>query len=100
MSSAPEISLKWPWWLVVPTAVLIANRMRAAIAWLSVSHRRYLHDMITLAIGVAFFYLVLQNYSLFNGWQGLQKVIRDRVWHQWRDPLPIYFLTLTCALAA
>jgi len=100
-SSAPEISLNWPWWLVVPSAVLIATTCAAGIAWLSVRTEGIYTIMITLAIGVAFFYLVLQNYSLFNGWQGLQKVHPPILFGiNWRDPLPIYFMTLTCALAA
>jgi branched-chain amino acid transport system permease protein len=99
-SSATEISLNWPWWLVVPCAVLIATVCAAGIAWLSVRTEGIYTIMITLAIGVAFFYLVLQNYSLFNGWQGLQKVHPPIVFGvNWRDPLPIYFLTLVCALA-
>ncbi|MBC8119280.1 MAG: branched-chain amino acid ABC transporter permease, partial [Burkholderiaceae bacterium] len=100
-SSAAEISLNWPWWLVVPSAVLIATACAAGIAWLSVRTEGIYTIMITLAIGVAFFYLVLQNYSLFNGWQGLQKVHPPTLFGiNWRDPMPIYFLTLTCALAA
>ncbi|MBA3252631.1 MAG: hypothetical protein H0T67_00005, partial [Burkholderiaceae bacterium] len=61
-SSAAEISLNWPWWLVVPSAVLIATACAAGIAWLSVRTEGIYTIMITLAIGVAFFYLVLQNY--------------------------------------
>jgi branched-chain amino acid transport system permease protein len=101
VSSAAEISLNWPWWLVVPSAVLIATVCAAGIAWLSVRTEGIYTIMITLAIGVAFFYLVLQNYSVFNGWQGLQKVHPPIVFGiNWRDPLPIYFLTLACALAS
>ena len=100
-SSAAEISLNWPWWLVVPCAILIATLCAAGIAWLSVRTEGIYTIMITLAIGVAFFYLVLQNYSLFNGWQGLQKVHPPIVFGiNWRDPLPIYFLMLVCALAS
>jgi branched-chain amino acid transport system permease protein len=100
-SSAAEISLNWPWYVVVPCAVLIATVCAAGIAWLSVRTEGIYTIMITLAIGVAFFYLVLQNYSLFNGWQGLQKVHPPIVFGiNWRDPLPFYFLTLFCALAS
>ena len=53
-SSATEISLNWPWWLVVPCAVLIATVCAAGIAWLSVRTEGIYTIMITLAIGVAF----------------------------------------------
>ena len=56
--------------------------------------------MITLAIGVAFFYLVQQNYSLFNGFQGFQSVQSPRVLGvELRDPVPFYYLALFWALA-
>ena len=49
--------------------------------------------MITLAIGVAFHYLALQNYSVFNGFQGLQRVYPPNVLGiDWRSPVPFYFL--------
>ena len=100
-SSAVEISLNWPWWLVVPTALLIATVCAAGIGWLSVRTEGIYTIMITLAIGVAFYYLVLQNYSLFNGWQGFQKVHPPTVFGvSWRDPVPFYFLALACAFAS
>ncbi|MFN9451655.1 MAG: branched-chain amino acid ABC transporter permease, partial [Rubrivivax sp.] len=56
--------------------------------------------MITLAFGVAFYYLVLQNYTVFNGFQGFQKVYPPEVLGlNWRDPLPFYFLSLLCAMS-
>ena len=55
--------------------------------------------MITLAFGVAFYYLVLQNYTLFNGFQGFQKVYPPEVFGlNWRDPVPFYFMSLSLAL--
>ncbi|MBC8105447.1 MAG: hypothetical protein H7Z14_02560, partial [Anaerolineae bacterium] len=46
-SSAAEISLNWPWWLVVPCAVLIATVCAAGIAWLSVRTEGIYTIMIT-----------------------------------------------------
>ncbi len=100
-SSSAEISLGWPWWLAVPIAVLIAMLSSALIGWLSVRTEGIYTIMITLAIGVAFYYLVLQNYSVFNGFQGLRELKPPTVFGiQWRDPVPFYSLTLVCALAA
>jgi branched-chain amino acid transport system permease protein len=90
-SSSAEISLGWPWWMSIPVAVVIAVLCATAIGWLSVRTEGIYTIMITLAIGVAFYYLVLQNYSVFNGFQGLRV--------GWREPTPFYFLSLVCALA-
>jgi branched-chain amino acid transport system permease protein len=58
--------------------------------------------MITLAIGVAFYYLALQNYSVFNGFQGFQKVQAPTVLgiNFNEDRTSFYYLALACALAA
>jgi branched-chain amino acid transport system permease protein len=98
--SAQSISLGWPWWVVVPFALAISVTIATLIGWLSVRTEGIYTIMITLAIGVAFYYLVLQNYSLFNGFQGFQKVYPPVVLDvNWRAPLPFYFLALTLSLA-
>jgi branched-chain amino acid transport system permease protein len=56
--------------------------------------------MITLAIGVAFFYLAQQNYTLFNGFQGFSKIAAPELLGiDFREPVPFYFVALACALA-
>jgi branched-chain amino acid transport system permease protein len=90
----------WPWWVAVPFAIAIAAVVATLIGWLSVRTEGIYTIMITLAIGVAFFYLVLQNYTVFNGFQGFQKVYPPTVLDvDWRAPLPFYFLCLFCSLA-
>jgi branched-chain amino acid transport system permease protein len=99
-SSMAEISLGWPWWLVVGIAVAIATVCATFIGWLSVRTEGIYTIMITLAIGVAFYYLAVQNYSLFNGWQGFQRVLAPNVAGlDFRDALPFYYLALFWALA-
>ncbi len=99
-TSGTPSSLAWPWWVVVPAAVAIAALFSTLVGWLSVRTDGIYTIMITLAIGVAFYYLVLQNYTVFNGFQGFQKVEPPTLWGiKWRDPVPFYFLTLACALA-
>ena len=94
-SSSPEISLGWPWWAVLPVALLIGTCAATLIGWLSVRTEGIYTIMITLAIGVAFYYLVLQNYSVFNGFQGLREVYPPKVLGvAWRDPVPFYLLAL------
>jgi branched-chain amino acid transport system permease protein len=100
ISGTAEISLGWPWWVVVPLAIAIATVCGTLIGWLSVRTEGIYTIMITLAIGVAFHYLALQNYSVFNGFQGLQKVYAPTVAGiNWGEPLPFYYLALVCALA-
>ncbi len=100
-SSSPEISLAWPWWVAVPFAITIAVICATLIGWLSVRTDGIYTIMITLAIGVAFYYLVLQNYSIFNGFQGLRELKPPTVFGiGWREPVPFYFLVLFWALAA
>jgi branched-chain amino acid transport system permease protein len=99
-SSGTATSLGWPWGVVVPLALLIAVAASTLIGWLSVRTDGIYTIMITLAIGVAFYYLVLQNYTVFNGFQGFQKVYPPVVFGiDWRSPLPFYFLSLACAMA-
>jgi branched-chain amino acid transport system permease protein len=94
------VSLGWPWWLAVVLGIVIAVVAATGIGWLSVRTEGIYTIMITLAIGVAFYYLVLQNYALFNGFQGKQKVFPPTLAGiYWRDPMPFYYLTLFWALA-
>jgi branched-chain amino acid transport system permease protein len=99
-TSGTALSLGWPWWVVIPFALVIATICSALIGWLSVRTEGIYTIMITLAMGVAFYYLALQNYTVFNGFQGFQRVYPPTVFEvDWRSPVPFYFLTLTCALA-
>jgi branched-chain amino acid transport system permease protein len=100
VSGTPDISLGWPWWLVVMLAIAGATLAATLIGWLSVRTEGIYTIMITLAIGMAFFYLAQQNYAIFNGFQGFQKVVPPVVLGiDWRDPVPFYYLALFWALA-
>ncbi|HKZ08295.1 MAG TPA: branched-chain amino acid ABC transporter permease, partial [Methylomirabilota bacterium] len=99
-TSGTDISLKWPWWLAVILALIIATVCGTLIGWFSVRTEGIYTIMITLAIGVAFFYLVQQNYSLFNGFQGFQSVKSPVIFgRDVRDPIPFYYVSLFWALA-
>jgi branched-chain amino acid transport system permease protein len=99
-SGVSEISLKWPWWAVVPIALVAATAAAAFIGWLSVRTEGIYTIMITLAVGVAFYYLCLQNYSVFNGFQGFQQVYAPAVLGvNFREATPFYYLALFWALA-
>jgi len=99
-SSSAEISLGWSLWVAVPFAIGIAVVCATLIGWLSVRTEGIYTIMITLAIGVAFYYLVLQNYSVFNGFQGLRELKPPTAFGiGWREPVPFYFMALLWALA-
>ncbi|HYC64239.1 MAG TPA: branched-chain amino acid ABC transporter permease [Reyranellaceae bacterium] len=99
-SAVAEISLKWPWWLAVPLALAGSIIAAAFIGWLSVRTEGIYTIMITLAVGVAFYYLCLQNYSVFNGFQGFQQVYAPTLGGvNFREATPFYYLALFWSLA-
>ena len=99
-TSGTDISLRWPWGLAVVLALVIATACGTLIGWFSVRTEGIYTIMITLAIGVAFYYLAQQNYSLFNGFQGFQSVMTPAVGGvELRAPLVFYHLALFWALA-
>jgi branched-chain amino acid transport system permease protein len=94
------VTLGWPWWLAVVVGIVIATLAATFIGWLSVRTEGIYTIMITLAIGVGFYYLALQNYAVFNGFQGEQKVFPPTLAGiYWRDATPFYYLALFWALA-
>ncbi len=100
MSAATEISLGWPWWLAVTIALVVATLAGTVIGWLSVRTEGIYTIMITLAIGVAFYYLCEQNYTVLNGHAGFQHVLAPVVFGvDWREPMPYYYLALVLSLA-
>ena len=99
ISSMQAISLGWPWWLACVFAILISVVFATLIGWLSVRTEGIHTIMITLAIGVAFFYLTQQNYVLFNGFQGFSKLGAPTIGEvDFTNPVAFYFLALGCAL--
>ncbi len=99
-SSVATISLGWPWWLATAFAIVGATALAAAIGWLSVRTEGIYTIMITLAIGVAFFYLAQQNYTVFSGFQGFSRVAAPEIFGiDFKEPVPFYFTALACALA-
>ncbi|MGL4636680.1 MAG: branched-chain amino acid ABC transporter permease [Beijerinckiaceae bacterium] len=96
-SGAPH-SFGWPWWVIVPAAILIAGLCATLIGALAVRTEGIYTIMITLAIAAAFFYLTLQNYTIFNGYTGFNRIIPPELFGiNWRNPVPFYYLSLGCA---
>ncbi len=97
-NSVGVMGLGWPWWLTVPTAILAAALLSTFVGAISVRTQGIYTIMITLAIAVAFFYFVRQNYVIFNGFSGFAGVEPPTLFGlYWRDPVPFYYLTLAVA---
>jgi branched-chain amino acid transport system permease protein len=97
-SGVATISLGWPWWLYIPAAIFIAALFGTLVGALAVRTEGIYTIMITLAIASAFFYFTRQNYGLFNGYTGFNRVIPPELFGiDWRQATPFYYLTLVCA---
>jgi branched-chain amino acid transport system permease protein len=93
-------SLGWPWWLAVLIAIVVATLFATLVGWLSVRTEGIYTIMITLAIGVSFYYLAQQNYTIFGGHEGFNQVYAPTILGiDFRQPTPYYYLTLFWALS-
>jgi len=97
-NSVDVMGLGWPWWLTVITSILGAAVFSTLIGAISVRTEGIYIIMITLAIAVAFFYFVRQNYALFNGFTGYAGIEPPTLLGvYWRNPVPFYYLSLAVA---
>ncbi len=97
-NSVGVMGLGWPWWLTVIVSIGAAALFSAFIGAISVRTEGIYTIMITLAIAVAFFYFVRQNYTVFNGFTGFAGVVPPTLFGiYWRDPVPFYYLSLAVA---
>ena len=91
----------WPWWILVPFAVVVAGIASALIGAISSRTEGIYTIMITLAIATAIFYFTQQNYALFNGFPGFTGIrAPEFLGVSWRDPMPFYYLCLGVAVIA
>ena len=94
-SSLPKISLFWPWWVAAPLAIIIAVAFGALAGALSARTEGIYTIMITLALAAAFFYLTLQNWPIFNGFNGFTTIPAPHFFGvNWKAPIPLYYMIL------
>ncbi|MFC4271292.1 branched-chain amino acid ABC transporter permease [Sneathiella chungangensis] len=87
--------------IAVPAAIILATLVASFFGLLSVRTEGVYTIMITLAVGVATFYFVQQNYVIFNGFQGLSGILPPTVFGtNFKDPVPFYYVSLMCAVLA
>ncbi len=97
-NSVGVMGLGWPWWLTAAIAILGAALLSTFIGAISARTEGIYTIMITLAIAVAFFYFVRQNYVIFNGFTGFAGIEPPTLFGvYWRDPMPFYYLCLAVA---
>ncbi len=93
------IGVPLPFIVKLPLALLLAMIAGALIGFVARRSRGIYAIMITLAIGVAFFYFTRQNYVLFNGFTGFSGVLPPALGDRsWGDPRPLYYLSLGVAI--
>jgi branched-chain amino acid transport system permease protein len=98
-TNSANLGLGWPWWAAIPASIAVAIVFALLIGLISVRTGGIYTIMITLAIGVAFFYFTRQNYAIFNGHSGFAGLVAPVVFGvNWHDPLPFYYLSLVVAL--
>ncbi len=94
-SSLPAISLFWPWWVAAPIAIAIAVAFGTLTGALSARTEGIYTIMITLALASAFFYLTLQNWPIFNGFNGFTTIPAPHFFGvNWKAPVPLYYMIL------
>jgi len=94
-----SVSIGWPWWLAVPMALFLATLLGTITGALAVRTEGIYTIMITLAIAAAFFYFTNQNYAIFNGHTGINRVATPHfLGVEWRSTVPFYYLTLGFAV--
>ena len=95
VSSLPKVSLFWPWWAAAPLAIAIAVAFGTLAGALSARTEGIYTIMITLAIATSFFYLTLQNWPIFNGFNGFTTIPAPHfLGVNWGDPIPLYYMIL------
>jgi branched-chain amino acid transport system permease protein len=88
----------WPFWILVPFAVMLAALVSALIGVISNRTEGIYTIMITLAVATGLFYFTQQNYALFNGHSGFAGIDAPKFWGiDWRASVPFYYLCLGCA---
>lgn len=96
-----NVGIPLPTYINVPLALIFATVSGALIGLIAHRSRGIYAIMITLAIGVAFFYFTRQNYTLLNGWTGFSGIPTPEPFGlKLRDPAPFYFVCLTISAAA
>ena len=86
----------WPEYLAVPVALLAATGVGLLFGWIAVRSQGIYLLMLTVALGVGFFYLAEQNYDYFGGHGGIPEV-RASFGYTSENPTLFYYICLASA---
>jgi branched-chain amino acid transport system permease protein len=85
-----------PAFLVVPVALLAATGTALLFGLIAVRSTGIYLMMLTVALGVGFFYLAEQNYAIFGGHGGIPEVVSP-IGYTSENPALFYYICLFCA---
>jgi branched-chain amino acid transport system permease protein len=92
------VGLLLPWPVAVVIALCLAVLAGLVVGAIAVRTEGIYTLMITLAIAVGFYYLTLQNYSLFNGFTGFTRIPPPHVLGiDMAQPKPFFYVSLVAA---
>src|SRR3990172_8077815 len=86
----------WPEYLAVPVALVAATGVGLLFGWIAVRSQGIYLLMLTVALGVGFFYLAEQNYDYFGGHGGIPEV-RASFGYTSENPTLFYYICLASA---
>lgn len=93
------VGYELPFFVTIPLALILSTLAGAGIGFVARRSRGIYAIMITLAVGVAFFYFTRQNYTFFNGWTGFSGLRAPIVAGQsLREPAILFWLSLSVAV--
>jgi len=94
-NSTGVMGLGWPQPIIIICALFCSAIAATLIGIISVRTKGIYTIMITLAIAVAFFYFVRQNYEIFNGFTGFAGIEAPTVFGiNLSDPVSFFYLSL------
>jgi branched-chain amino acid transport system permease protein len=94
---AIPVAPHWPALLVIPTALLAATAVGLLFGWIAVRSQGIYLLMLTVALGVGFFYLAEENYDYFGGHGGIPEVVSP-IGYTSENPTLFYYICLVAAV--
>lgn len=68
------VHLGWPWWLAIPSGVVLASAIGLVIGWLAIRSRGIYFSMVTLALAQCVYFAFYKAEKLTGGEDGLRGV--------------------------
>ncbi|OGN87943.1 MAG: hypothetical protein A2X23_09505 [Chloroflexi bacterium GWC2_73_18] len=93
---AIPVAPDWPAYLAVPTALAAATGVGLLFGLIAVRSQGIYLMMLTVALGVGFFYLTEANYDYFGGHGGIPEVISP-IGYTSQNPALFYYVCLASA---